>query len=300
MCIAVIALNGVMLDSCNAYDGFQGNLFFIDIQGSDDPDYTGFNSRWYLIYLTPDELALTAPTFASTAISSPVMTLSATLQVTAPGPGNFSWPHGLEVTPFLIEILQMLPETDDPGAIWAQAGYVDGTNVNLVASEAGVTATILVYTQAAAELTVQVPAATLLGSSPSFGNFSVPHGLGVMPSLIEILPTSEGALWLQNPPFDATNINLSASFEGITATISVYAPTTGALNLNMPLTAFRVISIAPGTFRWPHSLPSTPSRIEILMLSGGSMVAQTPAFDETYVYLEASDAGVIAKILVYA
>jgi hypothetical protein len=36
------------------------------------------------------------------------------------------------------------------------------------------------------------------------------------------------------------------------------------------------------------------------MISGGSIWAQTPAFDGSNVYWEASDIGVMAKILVYA
>lgn len=37
------------------YSGFVGNLFFIDTQGNNDPDYTGFGSRFSLVYLTADE-----------------------------------------------------------------------------------------------------------------------------------------------------------------------------------------------------------------------------------------------------
>lgn len=58
ICVACIALNGVPLDSCNSYDDFQGNLFFIDTQGTDDPDYPGFGARWVLVYLTAAEFAL--------------------------------------------------------------------------------------------------------------------------------------------------------------------------------------------------------------------------------------------------
>ena len=37
------------------YLGFSGDVAFLDTQGNDDPDFTGFNSRYYLIYLPPDE-----------------------------------------------------------------------------------------------------------------------------------------------------------------------------------------------------------------------------------------------------
>jgi hypothetical protein len=33
------------------YLPFRGNLMFIDTQGTDDPYYTGLNSRWLLVYL---------------------------------------------------------------------------------------------------------------------------------------------------------------------------------------------------------------------------------------------------------
>jgi hypothetical protein len=301
MCIGCIGLNEVPLDSCNSYDGFSGNLYFIDLQGSDDPQYMGFGSRWVLVYLTAAEVLLTEIPSVSAIIVAPIMTLSTTLEVTSPtGGGNFSVAHGLETLPFLIEILQTLPESDSPGMIWAQAGYVDETNVNLVGSDTGVTATVLVYTAAAAGLTVQTPAKTLLVSSPGVGDFSVPHTLGATPSLIEILPTFNGALWLQSPAFDGTNIYLNASDEAITATISVYGPVSGALNLNGPVTTLGVTSIAPGAFSAVHGLLAAPSRIEILMISDGLISAQSPAFDATNVYLYASDSGVIAKILIYA
>lgn len=39
------------------YKHFIGNLMFVDTQGESDPAYTGFNSRWLLIYLEDgDEL----------------------------------------------------------------------------------------------------------------------------------------------------------------------------------------------------------------------------------------------------
>jgi len=34
----------------DAYHGFTGDLFFMDTQGADDPDYTGLGSRWMLCY----------------------------------------------------------------------------------------------------------------------------------------------------------------------------------------------------------------------------------------------------------
>lgn len=292
--LAVIAHNAVPLDARNSYSGFQGNLFFIDTQGLDDPQYLGFNSRWFLVYLTPAELLLTKITPEAILSSIPILTLSEILSVTSSAPGNFSWPHGLTVIPFLIEIIPT-----NLGDIWGQAGFADATNINLVASDTGITAKILVYTVAAQGLTTQNPAATLLIDSPSFGNFSWPHGLGVTPSAIEILPTSAGEIGGQTPLFDAMNVYLTASDAGQTATVTVFGPATG-LNIQGPATTLLAISTIPGALTLPHGLTSTPSRIQRLMISGGSIWAQTPAFDGTNVNLEASDAGVIAKILVYA
>jgi len=38
------------------YRGFQGDFMFIDTQGDTDPVYTGFGSRYVLVYIPPDEL----------------------------------------------------------------------------------------------------------------------------------------------------------------------------------------------------------------------------------------------------
>lgn len=32
------------------YLGLPGDFAFIDLQGSDDPDYSGFGTRWFLFY----------------------------------------------------------------------------------------------------------------------------------------------------------------------------------------------------------------------------------------------------------
>lgn len=38
------------------YLGFQGELFFMDNQGEDDPIYTGLGGRFSLMYLSPEEI----------------------------------------------------------------------------------------------------------------------------------------------------------------------------------------------------------------------------------------------------
>lgn len=57
MTTTVIARDVVPL-VCRDYTGFIGNIIFVDTQGSDDPDYTGFGSRFVLVYLTADEYEL--------------------------------------------------------------------------------------------------------------------------------------------------------------------------------------------------------------------------------------------------
>jgi hypothetical protein len=42
----------------NVTAGFAGDFVFSDTQGTDDPDYTGLGSRFVLIYLSPDDLAV--------------------------------------------------------------------------------------------------------------------------------------------------------------------------------------------------------------------------------------------------
>jgi hypothetical protein len=300
MCLAALAHNLVPLDACNSYDGFQGNLFFIDTQGLDDPQYTGMGSRWVLVYMTPAELALTQIPAAGVEIPVLNMTLSATLSAVAPaGGGNFSIAHGLSVVPVLIEILPTVPGSVPPGPIWGQAGFADAENINLVGSDTGVTATVLVYTAAAQGLILQAPAKTLLVTSTAPGPFSVPHTLGAVPPLVEMLSTSDGYLFFQDPAWDDTNVYLDASDIGVTATLNVYAPVEDALNLAGPATTLQPTSTVPGPFSVAHGLSAVPSRIEILMLSDGIIRAQSPAFDTTNVYLQASDSGCIAKILVY-
>jgi fumarate reductase subunit C len=52
----IICLNATLIVR-DAYFGFSGDLVFVDLQGTDDPTYTGFGSRWILVYLAPSDLA---------------------------------------------------------------------------------------------------------------------------------------------------------------------------------------------------------------------------------------------------
>lgn len=57
-----LVIGGVIAENQNriirsAYLGYSGDFAFIDTQGSNDPDYTGLGTRFFLTYLTEDELA---------------------------------------------------------------------------------------------------------------------------------------------------------------------------------------------------------------------------------------------------
>lgn len=41
------------------YLGFLGNFIFVDTQGNSNPEFSGFGSRFQLVYLTASEYALT-------------------------------------------------------------------------------------------------------------------------------------------------------------------------------------------------------------------------------------------------
>lgn len=296
MCVGCIALNAVPLDACNSYDGFQGNLYFIDLQGVDDPLYTGFGSRWVLVYLTADEVLETA--FAAVGIPE-ILQLESIITITSPNAGNITIPHGLSGQPSMLEIVPT-----SSGTIWGQSFFADETNLYLVASDVGVTATVLVYLRPSlsnvTRITppVQPPAGTLALSSPSPSQFAVPHGLGSIPSLIEILPTSFGWVW-ESAPADDSNLYFEASDVGVTAKVTLFRMANVAINIANSATILTVNPSVPGLFSVAHGLLTTPTRIVIFMLSGGQIIAQTPAFDATNVYLDASDVGLTALISVF-
>lgn len=52
----VIARDAVPL-ICRDYTGFIGNLLFLDTRGRDDPEYTGLNDRFKLVYLNAEQYA---------------------------------------------------------------------------------------------------------------------------------------------------------------------------------------------------------------------------------------------------
>lgn len=61
-----LQLNNVSIRSCQlcqnrtrlvrfAYLGFVGDLVFVDMQGQEDPQWSGLGQRWQLVYLAPGE-----------------------------------------------------------------------------------------------------------------------------------------------------------------------------------------------------------------------------------------------------
>ena len=52
----VLCMDGVVI-VCAQYNGFLGNLFFVDTQGSNDPTYDGLGGRYQLVFMTDVEYA---------------------------------------------------------------------------------------------------------------------------------------------------------------------------------------------------------------------------------------------------
>jgi len=57
---------------------------------------------------------------------------------------------------------------------------------------------------------------------------------------------------------------------------------------------------APGDFTLAHNLGLIPKTVIVEYTSGGAIWFQTPRYDETNLYLIASDTGVTGIIIVYA
>ncbi len=65
----VLVNNGVIISSVlcldrnlivrNLYFQFQGDFAWFDTQGTNDPDFTGIGTRYFLAYFSPDELLTT-------------------------------------------------------------------------------------------------------------------------------------------------------------------------------------------------------------------------------------------------
>ena len=201
----------------------------------------------------------------------------------APGAaGNFTVPHGLGVTPAFV-----LVEMTDGSSIWLQSPtHFDNTNIYLVAGDASAAGIAYIWTAAADVEVSLAPGAA--------GNFTVAHGLGTTPTLALIEMLSSGAIWFQNPPWDATNLYLVASDTGITAKAEVL--TTHSTALAVPFEKIPLAPVAAGNFTIPHGLAHAPTAVVIRMTSGGLIWLQSPThFDATNIYLVASDGGVTGE-----
>jgi hypothetical protein len=171
---------------------------------------------------------------------------------------------------------------------------VDGTNVYLTASDAGLTANVSFF---------YAPADASVPLSPSVpGAFSVPHGLASTPTLGIVQMDSLGDIWKGATPYTSTNLNLVASFGPITGKDYAWitAPRTPTL------TRFASIALAPGAggnFSVPHGLGAIPKLIIVRMSSGGNIwlqIAGAISADITNLFLTASDAGITGEAEVWA
>ncbi len=201
-------------------------------------------------------------------------------------PGEFIVAHGLPAAPAFI-IVQM----SSSGEIWTQEpiGW-DATNLYLVASDAGITGTATCF--------MSLPDAVIPLDPDTLNPFSVPHGLAGTPSLALIQMSHTGAIWFQSTPYDATNLNMQASFAGTTGTAYVWL-TMPAIN-TLSLTAKVALApSAPGNFTVAHGLSVTPILAIIRMSSGGEIWFQAPPYDATNLNLVASDAGITGEAEVW-
>jgi hypothetical protein len=131
-------------------------------------------------------------------------------------PGNFAVAHGLGAAPAIL-----LVQMTSGGEIYAQTPFADATNLELTASDAGVTGFAELWQPSTSSTAV---AHVMIGLAPAFGgNFAVPHGLGVTPTAAFIRLSSAGEIWFQAARYDATFVYLVASDGGITASLEVFA-----------------------------------------------------------------------------
>jgi hypothetical protein len=204
----------------------------------------------------------------------------------APGaPGNFTVAHGLPAAPALVTI-----QMDSGGLIWFQPSpRYDATNIYLTASDAGIVGTAQCWFIAAS---AEVPFTSLEG------NFSISHGLFVLPALVMIQMTSSGLVWFQSTPWDSTNVNLASSVAGQTGFLQVWTiiPTP-------VITNYKRIALSPGSggdFIVAHGLGAFPFLADISMTSAGEIWFQSTRYDQTNLYLTASDGPLTGYVDVWA
>jgi hypothetical protein len=163
------------------------------------------------IYLVASDAGITGIAVVFTAAPDAVLSL-------APGAsGNFSVAHGLAATPALALVQMTAPV---PSAIWSQATEIDATNINLFAVDAASTGKCYVWLSPPKAPGSSFAEVALAPSAA--GNFTVAHGLGKAPTLVIVRMKSGGAIWLQSPASDATNLYLAASDGGVTGVAEIW------------------------------------------------------------------------------
>jgi len=168
------------------------------------PGFDGTN-----LYLTASDAGVSGTAVCFMALPDAVIPISPIYT------GDFSLPHGLGATPALA-----LVQMTSGGSIWFQTVPYDATDVNLVASDVGVSGIVYVWLHMPTITVVTSAQIPLAPSAP--GNFTVAHGLGKTPTLVIIRMSSGGSIWLQEPPYDASDLYLVASDAGVTGEAEVW------------------------------------------------------------------------------
>ena len=133
------------------------------------------------------------------ASASALQPATATLNVTSPAPGNFSWPHGLGMAPQSITILMT-----SAGSIWAQSPAFDATNVYLSASAPNLSATISLFSLTTASSTQPRPVGRT--SDATEGSVSA--------SFEYTAPTPGSGQWFQQSQYGAAFWQATSSLRG--------------------------------------------------------------------------------------
>lgn len=197
-------------------------------------------------------------------------------------PGNFTVPHGLGAIPAFV-LIQMT----SGGSIWFQTPLkFDVANLYLSASDGGITGIAIIFAITAdGEVAV---------TSPGIGNFTQPHGLGVVPGLALFIPTSIGAIWFQSPTsFDAANLYLVSASAGVTGLVELFK-----IPPTLTVSSFVKVALTPsvgGNFTVAHGLGNVPKVVMIRMTSGGAIWLQSTPYDAVNLYLVASDGGITGE-----
>jgi hypothetical protein len=239
------------------------------------------NVKWQVDPVTGKLSANVAATGTS---GSTAVAVVVEIALTPGAPGNFTVAHGLPAAP-AFALIQM----DSGGEIWFQTARYDAMNLYLTASDAGIVGKAQCWLLAAS---AEVP------FTSSIGNFSVAHGLGATPVLVQIQKTAGGGVWFQSTAADATNVNLVGDVAGITGFLEVWKI------LPIPVASnYSRVALAPSTplnFSVAHGLGAVPFLAEITMTSGGAMWFQPARYDGTNLLLTPSDAGVTGYADVWA